>query len=164
MSTNANTTVHNRNSLGRSIAVAALILGTLDLIDIVVFAGLATQTPPILVLQYYASGALGNAAFAGGLATALLGLVFHYGVSCVVAAVFILSANQLPVLRRNAILGGLLYGAAVFVVMNFLVLPLSAAPKLPFDVIALIQGIVAHVLLVGLPLGMIVRRNANVSE
>ena len=158
MSTIANTTVHKRNSLLRSIAVAALVLGTLDLIDLVIFYGWATQTSAIAVMQYYASGALGLAAFAGGVATALLGLVFHYGVSFVVAAVFIVSANQLQVLRRHVILGGLLYGLAVYVVMNFIVLPLSAAPPLPFSMIALIQGIVAHLLLVGLPPALIVQR------
>jgi hypothetical protein len=46
--------------------------------------------------------------------------------------------------------------------MNFIVLPLSAAPPVPAPPIPwLIEGILEHILLVGLPLGILVRRNAN---
>jgi len=64
------------------------------------------------VFQYIASAALGNAAFAGGLGTALLGLLFHYLTSFVIAAIFIVSANRIPLVRRNVIVGSLLYGVA----------------------------------------------------
>ena len=64
------------------------------------------KTPLVQIVQYMANGALGMAAFTDGLATALLGAILHYGVSFAIAVVFILSANQLPVLHRNAILGG----------------------------------------------------------
>ena len=106
-----------------------------------------------------ASGALGNAAFAGGIATALLGVLFHFLVSFVVAGVFILSADRIPLLRRYAIPGSLLYGFGVFIVMNLIVLPLSAAPPLPAPTTPqLIVMILDHILVIGLPLGIIVRR------
>ena len=153
--------VNNQNSLVRPIVIGGLILGTLRLIDTLLFAWFTTQTPPIVVAQFLASGALGVAAFAGGPVIALLGVIIHYGVSFVVAAVFILSASRLPVLRRNAILGGLLYGVAVYLVMNFIVLPLSAAPPLEYSLPILIYGIILTALEIGLPLGIIVQRNAN---
>jgi uncharacterized membrane protein YagU involved in acid resistance len=106
-----------------------------------------------------ASGALGNAAFEGGIATALLGAFFHFLVSFVVAGVFILSADRIPLLRRYAIPGALVYGFGVFIVMNLIVLPLSAAPPLPPPTtLQLIELIVVHLLVVGLTLGVIVRR------
>jgi hypothetical protein len=154
-------TVNNQNSLIRPIVIGGLILGTLRLIDTLLIVWLTAQTPPLVVAQFFASGALGDSAFAGGLATALLGVIIHYGVSFVISAVFILSASRLPVLRRNAILGGLLYGVAVYFVMNFIVLPLSAAPPLEYPLPILIYGIIMHALEIGLPLGIIVRRNAN---
>jgi uncharacterized membrane protein YagU involved in acid resistance len=106
-----------------------------------------------------ASGALGNAAFEGGIPTALLGLLFHFIVSFVVAGVFIVSADRIPLLRRYPIPGALVYGFGVLLVMNLIVLPLSAAPPLPAPTTPqLIELIVEHILVIGLTLGIIVRR------
>ena len=164
MSTISNTPVNNRNSLLRSIVLGGLIIGTLHLVieNFLVFS-LLYKTPFMTVLQYIASGALGDAAFVGGLATALLGVIIHYLISFVIAGVFILSAARIPLLRRNVIVGSLLFGFAAFVVMNFIVIPLSATPVLPPPTLfQLIETIIDHVLTIGLPLGIIVRRNADV--
>ena len=108
---------------------------------------------------------MGNAAFEGGLATALLGLVLDFIMTTVMAGVFILSADRIPLLRQHVIPGSLLYGFGVFVVMNFIVLPLSAAPPLPAPPIWLfIEIMLEHVLLIGLPLGLLVRWNANTGQ
>ena len=166
MTTITSTSRVNRHSLLGSIVLGGLIIGTVHLIiqEWLVFS-LLDKNPFITVLQYLASGALGNAAFAGGLATALLGVLFHYLVSFVVAAVFILSADRIPLLRRYAILGALVYGFGVFIVMNLVVLPLSAAPPLPAPTTPqLVELILEHILVIGLPLGIIVRRNANPHE
>jgi uncharacterized membrane protein YagU involved in acid resistance len=89
-------------------------------------------------------------------------LFFHLIISFVIAAVFIVAADRIPLLRRYAIVGSLLYGFGVFIVMNMIVTPLSATPPLPAPTMPwLIEGIIEHMLLVGLPLGIIVRRNVN---
>jgi len=166
MSTIPNTPVQNRNSLLRSIVWGGVIVGTLQLViqSFLVFS-LLYKIPFISVMQYIASGALGDAAFAGGIATALLGVIFHYLISFVIAAVFIMSAARIPLLRRNAIVGSLLFGVAAWFVMDFIVTPLSAAPPSPAPTLfQLIEGIIEHSLIVGLPLGIIVRRNANVKQ
>jgi hypothetical protein len=166
MSTNASTSLNSRNSLLRSIVLGGIIIGMLHVIiqQFLVFS-LLYNNPFISVLQYMASGALGNAAFEGGLATALLGVLFHFLVSFVVAGVFILSADRIPLLRQHVIPGSLLYGFGVFIVMNFIVLPLSAAPTLPAPPMWLfIEIILEHILLIGLPLGILVQRNANANQ
>jgi len=166
MSTMSNTPVQNRNSLLRSIVSGGVIIGTLHLVieNFLVFS-LLYKTPFITVLQYIASGALGDAAFAGGLATALLGVIIHYLISFVIAGVFILSAARIPLLRRNLIVGSLLFGFGAFVVMNFIVIPLSATPVLPPPTLfQFIETIIDHALTIGLPLGIIVRRNADVKS
>ena len=72
------------------------------------------------------------------------------------------SAERIQLLRRHAIAGALLYGIGVFIVMNMLVIPLSAAPVIPPPTLPwLIEIVVDHMLVVGLPLGILVRRNAN---
>jgi len=166
MSAIASTSPATRNSLIRSSMIGGLIIGLLHLIieDWLVF-GLFYKSPFISVMQYIASAALGNAAFAGGISTALLGLLFHFFTAFVIAAVFIVSADRIPFLRRNLILGSILYGFGAFVVMNFIVLPLSASPTLPPPTpFQLLETIIDHILTIGLPLGILVRRNANPNQ
>ena len=161
-------TVNTRNSLIRSIAVGGIVVAVLTAIDLFMVAWLVFQAPPLEVAQFWASGWLGEAAFAGGYATALMGVISHLGVSTVIAGIFILSASRLATLQRHAILGGILYGVAVYFVMNLIVLPLSAAPP-PGEVdtplyVLVIEGVIGHILTVGLPLGIIVRRTLSVQE
>jgi hypothetical protein len=163
MSTIASAPVNNSNLLLRSIALGGLIIGTLHLIiQHFLFFSLLGKVPFTTVEQYIASAALGNAAFEGGLVTVLLGVFFHYLTSFVIAAIFIMSATRIPMLRRNIIVGSLLFGFAAFVVMNFIVLPLSAAPKVDGTLFGLIELIIEHALIIGLPLGIILRWNTNV--
>ena len=163
MSTIATTVPTTRNSLLRSSVIAGLIIGAADEIIYHWFiTSVVGGTPLITLYQYIASGALGESAFAGGIVTALLGVLFHYLFSIVIAGVFILSADRIPLLRRYVIPGSLLYGFGVFIVMNMIVTPLSATPPLPAPTTSqLIVMIVDHVLIFGLLLGMLVRRNAN---
>ena len=165
MSTIAATSPTSRNSLLRLSVIGGLILGMLHLIIQSWFVfSILEKNPFISVLQYVASGAMGNAAFAGGLATALLRLVLDFFMTTIMAGVFILVADRIPLLRRYIIPGSLLYGFGVFIVMNLIVLPLSAAPPLPAPPTWLfIEIILEHILLIGLPLGILIRRNANIN-
>jgi hypothetical protein len=89
----------------------------------------------------------------------------HLIISLAIAGVFILSADRIPLLRRHPIAGSLLYGFGVFVVMNMIVTPLSAAPPLPAPTLPwLIEAVIEHVVIVGLPLGILVRRNASANR
>jgi hypothetical protein len=150
-----------RNSLLGSIVLGGTIIGIVHLIvqEWLIFS-VVGKTPLLVVLQYIASGLLGNASFAGGIGTALLGVLFHLVISYVVAAVFILAAGQIPFLRRNVIVASLVYGLAVFVVLNYGIIPLSATPPIPgWTLPQLIELLIEHALLSGLTLGLIVRRN-----
>ena len=163
MSAIASASFNTRSSLLRSIALGGVIVSIADAIVYHwIVSSIIEGYPLMSVYQYLASGALGSAAFEGGIPTALLGLFFHFFVSFVVAAVFIVSANRIPLLRRYAIPGSLVYGFGVFIVMNMVVLPLSAAPPLPPPTMPqLIVMILDHLLVIGLPLGILVRRTAH---
>ena len=107
---------------------------------------------------------MGESAFAGGIGTALLGVLFHYLISIVIAGVFILSVDRIPLLRRYLIPGSLLYGLGVFIFMNMIVTPLSATPPLPAPTTSqLIVAILDYLLIFGIFLGLLVRRNAKVN-
>ncbi len=164
VSTIASTSSINRNSLLRSIALGGVILAIAQLIVGEWFLySVVDKTPFKVVLQYVASGALGMSAFQDGTDAALLGVLFHLLISLVIAAVFILSADRIPLLRRYAIAG--VYGVGVYFVMNYIVIPLSAAPPLPDPTTRqFIERIIEHGLVIGLTLGILVRPNANLTK
>jgi hypothetical protein len=155
------TLVTNRSTLLRAIAVGGMFIFVGQLISMWIVYTLIQKTPFIVSLQYIASGALGMTAFEGGIAAAMLGVLFHLIISFAIAAIFILSADRIPLLHRYPIAASLLYGVGVFIVMNLIVTPLSATPPIPPPTMPwLIEAIIEHVLFVGLPLGILVRRNA----
>ena len=163
MSTIVTTAPKTGNSLLRLTLIGGLISWFLHLViqQGIVFV-LLLKTPIISSLQFVASGMMGDAAFAGGLATALLGLVLDFIMITIMAGVFILSVDRIPLLRRHIIPGSILYGFGVFIVMNLIVLPLSAAPALPAPPLwLLIELVLQHILLIGLPLGILVKRNTR---
>lgn len=166
MSAIAGKSVETHNSVLRSIALGGLIIGVVHaIIHHWVVSSLINGYPLTAVYQYLASGALGSAAFDGGIPIALLGAFFHFLVSFVVAAVFILSAEQIPFLRRHPIPSAFVYGFGVLLVMNIIVLPFSAAPPLPPPTMPqLIELIIEHVLVIGLPLGNLVQRSTNPNQ
>jgi hypothetical protein len=162
MSAIASKSLDTRDSLLRTITFGGLFIFIIQTIHMWLVPVLIQKTPFVVAWQYIASGALGMAAFDGGIATVLLGVLFHLIISFVIAGVFILGAERIPLLRRNLIVGSLLYGFGVFIVMHMIVTPLSATPPLPAPTLPwLFEAIIEHTLLVGLALGIIVQRNAN---
>lgn len=147
------------SNLFTPIVWACVVAGVLDAIDGVVAYYLRFGMNPIQVLQFIASGAFGTKAFEGGLLTAGLGAFFHFLIAFVVAAIFCLAARALPVLVRRPVLTGLLYGAAVYFVMNYGVLPLSAVAPSPFSWSMLLHGVIGHAVFVGLPIAWFAGRS-----
>ncbi|MBO0797261.1 MAG: hypothetical protein J2P31_00410 [Blastocatellia bacterium] len=136
---------------------AGLLAGALDITSAFITAGFHV----VGILQVIASGLLGDKSFKGGTATAVLGLVLHFFIAIVAAAVYYLASRKLKVLVEQPILGGALYGVAVWLFMNLIVLPLSAIPfktSFPLDRVAL--GVLIHILLIGFPIAIVVRHYA----
>ncbi|HTZ84592.1 MAG TPA: DUF1440 domain-containing protein [Candidatus Acidoferrales bacterium] len=136
--------------VSRAILYATLVVGVLDAADGIVVHGLHGQNP-IQVLQYIASSLLGARSFSDGLASAGFGLVVHFAIALVVAAIYILASRRVAVLRTHWALLGLVYGAAVWAVMNLVVLPLTAVAPSPITTAAWVSGVMGHALFVGLP-------------
>lgn len=86
MSAIASNSLDSRSPLFRSIALGGLIVGVADAIIYHWFiSNVIGGYPLTAVYQYIASGALGESAFAGGMTTVLLGVLFHFIVSFIVA-------------------------------------------------------------------------------
>jgi hypothetical protein len=141
-----------------AIFVGGLIAGALDITYAITYLAYMGR-PPAWTLQSVASGALGKVAFDGGTATALLGLFFQFVISCGAAAVFYAASRVVPALLRHAVLAGLAFGVGIYVVMSFVVVPLSAAPfKMTFPLASVVRNLLVHMLLIGLPIALSVRR------
>jgi hypothetical protein len=111
-------------------------------------------------MQSIATGVLGPEAFEGGAGSAVLGVVLHFFILIVAAALYYAASRKFDLLTRQAVGSGLLYGVAIYVVMNFVVVPLSATayrPTLTLGSVALNLGV--HMILVGLPIALMVRRS-----
>lgn len=141
-----------------AILVGGAVVGVLDALDATVALKLALGFAPLPIYQFVASGLLGSAAFSGGVATALLGLGLHFLIAFGAATAFVLAAKRLPALLRNPIPWGLAFGVAVWLFMGRVVLPLSRVQPAPFHLGLMINGIVGHALLVGLPIALAARR------
>ncbi|MGH8281086.1 MAG: hypothetical protein ACRESA_07855 [Gammaproteobacteria bacterium] len=128
----------------RAIVAGGLIAATVD----IGAASLINWLSPVIILHAIASGALGKASFAGGAGAAVLGLVLQWFMGLLIAAIFVLMASRLAWLRRRWVFAGIAYGVVVFFVMNYVVVPLSAAPfpAHHFGVREFIENLLAMVL------------------
>jgi uncharacterized membrane protein YagU involved in acid resistance len=141
------------------LVVSALIVGILDIGYAIVSAYVRAGTPPLRILQSVASGALGRDAYAGGPATAAIGLGFHFLIAFIVTAIFFAAAARLPALTRRPVITGALYGIGVYLVMNFVVIPLSKIGPRPVPAAFVIfTGVLVHIFLVGIPIASGARR------
>ncbi len=134
-----------------------LIAGVLDITDAFVFFGLR-GAKPVRILQTIASGLLGSPAYKGGWRTAALGLALHFFIASSAATVYYLASRKFSLLTEHFVICGLVYGLGVYLFMNLVVLPLSAVSRGPMDTLGLINGVLAIMLLVGLPIAFIAAR------
>ena len=92
-----------------------------------------------MILHAIASGLLGKASFQDGAQSAVLGLFLQWGMSLIIAAIYVLASLRLGWMNRRWAASGIAYGVLVYIVMTYLVVPLSAAPfgpkafELPLD-------------------------------
>jgi uncharacterized membrane protein YagU involved in acid resistance len=112
-----------------AIVLGGLAAGVLDIVyAFVIYGPLSYGVPPEQVLHSVAAGLIGrDAARAGGMETAALGLGLHMLIATLMAAVYVLAATRISALTKQALLWGFVYGLILYVAMNYVVVPLSAA-------------------------------------
>lgn len=147
-----------RNSAMYTMLAGGCIAGAIDITYALVFSGFR-GVPATRLLQSVASGLLGSAAYDGGLPTAALGLALHFLIALLAAAIFYAASRQFQLLTRHAVMSGLLFGIAMYAVMNLVVLPLSAFPGKPsFAPLVLATGLFVHMFGFGLPISLAARK------
>src|ERR1700721_1837814 len=146
--------LQKRNAL-LAILAGGLIAGTLDLTQAFILFG---RRVPLVV----AGGLLGRQALHGGAATYVLGVLLHFFIAFSVTAIYYAASRRLVFLKEHPLVCGLFYGIAVELGMGYIVLPLSALhSRGPFQLARLIQGLLVHMFLIGLPISFSVRQYAK---
>ncbi|WP_328598080.1 hypothetical protein [Croceibacterium salegens] len=131
-------------------------MGTLDILSAFLWTVL-TGGNPANVLPGVASGPFGGAITESTLA-APIGLLVHFAIMLAMVAVYVVVAQRVPLLKRQWVVAGLLYGLILWGVMYGIVLPLRFGSPFPAEGWALVRQLISHCLLVGLPLAWIARR------
>lgn len=135
---------------------AGLLCGVMD-----ISAAFITWWPkgvkPPRLLQGVAAGWLGPKSFDGGMATAALGLAFHFLIALSAATVFYLVSRHIAFMIQSPIVSGVLYGIAVYLVMYWIVMPLSNFHGTK-TVSSTIVAIITHIICVGLPISLVIHR------
>jgi uncharacterized membrane protein YagU involved in acid resistance len=155
--------VKGRPSALFTILAGGLIAGTLDALDAVVYYKLANGVAPYRIFQHIAGGLLGPNAFNGGAKTVILGVFLHYLIATGAAAVFYLAWLRWRALYEKPWIFGPLFGLCVFLVMHFIVVPLSAIQHYHLSMPAgeLADQLFTHMFFVGLSIALMASCSAR---
>ncbi|MGA7520976.1 MAG: hypothetical protein WBW84_00750 [Acidobacteriaceae bacterium] len=143
------------SALGAVVRIG-LIAATLDISENLIFNAFRHITPG-MIFRYIASGLLGMAAIRGGAAMVALGVAIHYMIALAWTAVYFMVARPWRVLVRRPVVCGLLFGALVYAVMNFVVLPLTRVPRThaAMTMASRVSGVLALLFCIGLTVALL---------
>jgi hypothetical protein len=139
--------------LFKPILIGGAVAGTLDQIS--AFISLGWNVPRV-----DAAGLLGPQVIHGSEPWVwILGLALHYFIALSAAAIYCFATRRLGFLKEHLLICGLFYGIAVFLTMYLVVMPLCAIHyKGPYTLHTLLEGVIVHMLLIGLPIAFSLRK------
>ncbi len=149
----------NRTQAFVYVLIGGLVAGTLDITYACVFWALKAGVPPQRIFQSVAKGVLGAAAFTSGAASAALGLFLHFFIATTMSIAYYVVARRWPALVERPLVFGTAYGIALWCVMNYIVVPLSAARGGSLGpTLWVTLSIIVHALLIGVPIALFARK------
>jgi hypothetical protein len=110
---------------------------------------------PRRVFQSVASGVLGRGSFDGGTPAALLGVFLHFTIAVIWTSIYACVVRRLSIVQRlvttagGTIAVGAIYGAMIWLSMDYIVIPLSRATFTPPSNPGFWQQLVWHIVGVG---------------
>lgn len=139
--------------MGRNIALATLVAGTLDILYAALMSSIFGRGPATM-LRVVASGPFPSAKDMGFVGS-ILGLIVHFTLMGIMAAAFVLATRNRPSMVAKPIQWGIIYGLVTYVAMNWVVVPLRFGTSLPPAPSSIASQLFAHVVLVGIPIAMV---------
>jgi hypothetical protein len=153
-------TIPRRSAWGLNVFYGGLVIAIADGIFFSTFWSLRGVSP-LRILQTIAAGLIGReASYTGGAATMALGAGLHLFIAVMFVLVYAAVGRRVPALLRRPFVFGPPYGLVVFLLMSYVVVPLSrlGPPTKPEDTSWLIGSIAFHVIVVGLASACFARR------
>lgn len=148
------------SSLVPGILAAGLIVGAMDAVAANAHAYLLRGTPPGAVWRYVASAVFGKSAGNGGPEMIVWGLLFHLMVATGWTALFFLAYPKLRFLPANMVVAGMAYGLFVWLMMNFVVVPLTRITIGPIrPTTGTLLMILIHLFVIGVPISYLAHRH-----
>jgi uncharacterized membrane protein YagU involved in acid resistance len=130
------------------IVISGTTSAVIDILTTMVITS-AQGMPPKKLLQFIASGALGDHAFEGRASTAFVGLGFHCVIALAASTAYFLAASAFPSIPQHPVISGIAFGMAVQVFMSSVVVPLSRTPKVPFTLGGFLTQLTVNAICVG---------------
>ncbi len=158
----------NRGTVSRLLR-AGLLTGVTDGLFSSVLSVAFYHSTVTRLFQGVASTVLGEAAFDGGMATAALGVIMHFGVALGWSAVFLLLLDRSPWIRGalrspyGVLKVAAVYGPFIWLVMSLLVIPLLLHRPPAITVRWWVQ-LIGHIPFVGLPIVGSLGKTASTPE
>jgi len=145
------------NAARRAILLGGACAGLADFLFATITTMLAGGSP-LRPWKGVAGGLLGKAALGGGAEMALLGVALHFFITIGAAALLYLLVSRVRWIPRQWLVLAVLYGIAFLLVMNYVILPMSAIGVSIYKPETLPLNAFWHILLVGLPSAWFVTR------
>jgi hypothetical protein len=144
------------NRFWKAVLLTTLVAGTLDIIAAHLHFTINTGEWPRKMFYAIAGGAIGlKTALAGGPAVVVLGVFIHYFISFSFTLFFFLLYPVISKISVNKYLNGVVYTIFVWLIMNFIVLPLTALPSKPFVLdINKVIGFLILTIVFGIPISI----------
>ena len=143
------------------VLAGGIVAGTLDIAYACLFWAMKRGVPARRIFQSVAAGLLGRSAFDGGWSTASLGLALHFLIASSMALTYYVVARRQPLLLRHPLGCGAAYGLLLYAIMNFVVVPLSAASPGSKDPLWIALSVAVHMLFIGIPMALFTRLAAG---
>lgn len=141
------------SNLAGSVIKSGLIVGVFDAIAASVYSFVLSGATPDSVFRYVASGVFGRDAISGGLSIAILGLLFHFIIATGWTALFYLVYPKINFVSERKYISGIGYGIFIWLMMNFVIAPLSNVPARPFHFsMKTLTMIAIHMFIIGIPI------------
>ena len=140
-----------------TIAIAGVVAGAIDLGFNTVKA-LNAGTSVLKPWKGVAAALLGkDAVIHGGDAMAAIGLGLHFLITIGAAAIYYLVAKRQRWLVRHPFLSGVVFGVLFFLLLNYLILPLSViGHPLYIGTETIAIALPSHIIMIGLPISLII--------
>ena len=134
---------------------AGVVAGILDICFAFLYSYIKRGTNPVTVLQNVAKFVLGKETITNAVILSITGLLIHFIIALLWAALFFILYRRLNLMKINKIVTGILYGLFVWTIMNVVLLPLWSHKPFVFNPESSTINAVILILAIGMSLSLI---------